>query len=434
VANEWVTSEHYAVQLRYRSPRRTLSLSTANREEAAQRARRMYLDLIAGGWELLLKNHRPNQTAGRSPGAQRDAIERSVITFGDYINLLRSKHLIATRTLEGYIPRLRRIVSEINHIAPSRKRYAAKGGRLWRDRVDAVELASVTPEDVRRWKQHAIDKAKDNEPLRRQYTISVNSTMRQARSLFSERKVLRHLPPIPRPHLFEGVEFEPRVDMKFYGAGIDAPTLLRRAIAELDPEELKAFLLGIALGLRRKEADHLGWQSFDFATGTVQVLPTEHYRLKTRESAATLKLDPEFMSLFKGWHAQRRSEYVLESNRSPRSTRYHYYRADETFNRLVRWLRAQGISGDKPFHVLRKIFGSLIVEKHGIFAASAAMRHTNIELTNAYYVDRTVRTTSGLGSVLSGAYVIGLSSPAQAERLPESVGQGKRDRSSDPRG
>jgi hypothetical protein len=192
-----VTSEHYAVQLRYRSPRRTLSLSTANREEAAQRARRMYLDLVAGGWELLLKNHRPNEAAERSPGAQRDAARQSVITFGDYINLLRSKHLIATRTLEGYIPRLRRIVSEIKHIAPNPKRYAAKGGRLWRDKVDAVPLASVTPDDVRRWKQRAIDKAEDNEPLRRQYTISVNSTMRQARSLFSERKVLRHHSPSP---------------------------------------------------------------------------------------------------------------------------------------------------------------------------------------------------------------------------------------------
>jgi hypothetical protein len=119
-----VQSEHYAVQLRYRSPRRTLSLSTANREEAAQRARRMYLDLVAGGWELLLKNHRPTQAAVRSPATERDERAQSVTTFGDYINLVRSKHLIATSTLESYVPRLRRIVSEIKGISPSRKRYA----------------------------------------------------------------------------------------------------------------------------------------------------------------------------------------------------------------------------------------------------------------------------------------------------------------------
>ena len=51
------------------------------------------------------------------------------------------------------------------------------------------------------------------------------------------------------------------------------------------------------------------------------------------------------------------------------------------------------------------MFGSLIVEKHGIFAASSALRHTSIELTNAYYADRTIKATSGLGSVVSGASI-----------------------------
>jgi hypothetical protein len=45
------------------------------------------------------------------------------------------------------------------------------------------------------------------------------------------------------------------------------------------------------------------------------------------------------------------------------------------------------------------------------------MRHTNIELTNAYYVDRTVRTTSGLGSILSGASVTEL--PNQTNAAPK---------------
>jgi integrase len=143
---------------------------------------------------------------------------------------------------------------------------------------------------------------------------------------------------------------------------------LRRAIAELSQnrrEECKAFLLAIAIGLRRKEADHLMWQSFDFVAGTVQVQPTEHNALKTRESAATLVLDAEIMALFKGWHAQRTGNFVIESDRPPRDAGYHYYRADQVFDSLVKWLREQGITADKPFHSLRKIFGSLIVERHG---------------------------------------------------------------------
>jgi integrase len=258
---------------------------------------------------------------------------------------------------------------------------------------------------VRRWKKARLAKAGHNAINRNRAMTSVNSILRQGRSLFSERKVLRHLPGIPRPHLFEGVELEPRVDTKFYGAGIDAPTLLRRALKDLTgdrKEELKAFLLAIALGLRRKEADLLEWNSFDFAHCTVTVRPTEFSSLKTVESAATLRLDPEIAALFKDWHAQSSSRWVIESDNLPRpKARYPYYRANRVITALVRWLREQGISSNKPFHVLRKMFGSLIVEKHGIFAASSALRHTSIELTNAYYADRTIKTTSGLRSVLS---------------------------------
>jgi integrase len=389
----------------------TLSLATANREEAAQRARRMYLDLVAGGWERLLEKHRPKPPES---GKKED------LTLGQYIALIRSRNLIPDRTLDSYLPRLRQIVAQIKGFKLGRKRFGAKGtgARQWRDKIDSVRLQSITPDDVRRWKTRSIDRAKNNAILRKQYTVSVNSTLRQARSLFGERKILKHLPEIPRPHLFEGVELAPRVDTKFYGAGIDAPTLLRAAVKELSGErreECKAFLLAITLGLRRKEVDLLEWSSFDFAAGTVQIQPTEHYALKTRESAATLTLDPEITAIFKGWHALAAGPFVIESDRPPRAdASYHYYRADHVFDSLVGWLRLKGIHGDKPFHILRKLFGSLIAERHGIFAASAALRHNSIELTNAYYVDRTVRTTSGLGAILSGAGVTELPKQASA--------------------
>lgn len=288
--------------------------------------------------------------------------------------------------------------------------------------VDAVPLSAVTPNDVRQWKTDCLNKAKRDETLRRRYTITINSTLRQARSLFGERNIIKHLPEIPRPHLFEGVEFEPRVDTKFYGAGIDAPSLFRRALKDLGTdrkEELKAFLLAISLGLRRREADLLEWNSFDFTNFTVQIQPTEYYALKTRESAATMSLDPEIMAMFKGWHAQRSGRFVIESVNPPRpDILYQHYRCDQVFNSLVDWLRLQGVTGNKPFHVLRKLFGSLVVEKYGVFAASSALRHTSIEITNSFYLDRTIRTTSGLGCILSGADVTPL--PVQPETAKKS--------------
>jgi hypothetical protein len=46
-------------------------------------------------------------------------------------------------------------------------------------KVDAIALSSIAPADVRRWKTRWIDKAKNNELLRRHYAISVNSTLRR---------------------------------------------------------------------------------------------------------------------------------------------------------------------------------------------------------------------------------------------------------------
>jgi integrase len=402
-----VAGDNFLVRLHLNGKREAFGLYTANRDEAAHLARRMYIDLMTGGWDLVMQKYRPKPLEPLEPA------DKAAITFGGYIALVRSRNLLSSKAIDGYAMRLRGIIADILGVRSTKKKYAAaaSGRKVWIDKIDSVPLASITPDMVRRWKKTTITKA-GNAIARKRAVTSVNSALRQARSLFGERKVMRFFPEVPRPHPFEGVEFEPRVDTRFFGAGIDAPTLFRRALKELGSdrkEELKAFLLAISLGLRRKEADLLEWSSFDFTNCTVTVRPTENYSLKTEDSASTMALDPEIIALFRGWYAQRHGLFVLESEHLPRpDARYHYYRCDRTFDSLVDWLRLQGVTGDKPFHVLRKLFGSLIVEKDGVFAASSALRHTSIELTNAYYLDRTIKTTSGLGSIISGAEVVPL--------------------------
>lgn len=120
------------------------------------------------------------------------------LTLGQYVELVRSKNLIPPATFKGYLTRLRQIVSEIKGIKSTRNRFGpqGKGRQAWIVKVDSVPLGSIRPDDVRAWKRREIDKARSNFILRKQYTISVNSTLRQARSLFGERKVLKHLPVI----------------------------------------------------------------------------------------------------------------------------------------------------------------------------------------------------------------------------------------------
>ena len=214
---------------------------------------------------------------------------------------------------------------------------------------------------------------------------------------------------------FDGVRVERRSDQRFHGCGVEPHQLLREAVAELASdraEELKAFLLMLALGLRRKEVDLLEWDSFDFAAGTLHIKPTQWHSLKTNESAAVLPVEPEILELFRGWRARATGAFVIESNRQPKRVGYQWYRCEETFESLLDWLRPKGVTGNKPLHQLRKLYGSEMASVHGIHVASSALRHSDIKTTAEYYADSRVMRTAGFGATLSGASVTPFRSPA----------------------
>jgi integrase len=71
-------------------------------------------------------------------------------------------------------------------------------------------------------------------------------------------------------------------------------------------DHLIPHLLAITLGLRRGEIDLLEWQSFDFVAGTLRIMPTKWYQLKTNESASELPVEPKILELFRGWRARAR--------------------------------------------------------------------------------------------------------------------------------
>jgi hypothetical protein len=143
-------------------------------------------------------------------------------------------------------------VSEVFGLANDTLKYDYRsGGRAeWLSRVHAINLAELTPAKVQEWKLSFLARAGSDTTALRTARISVNATLRRARSLFSPRK-LRHLPlTLPRPLLFEGIEFEARQTMK-YRSEIDVEKLIAQARQELehrDPEAYKAFLLAVGLG------------------------------------------------------------------------------------------------------------------------------------------------------------------------------------------
>jgi hypothetical protein len=49
---------------------------------------------------------------------------------------------------------------------------------------------------------------------------------------------------------------------------------------------------------------------------------------------------------------------------------------------------------------LRKEFGSMVNRKHGLSAAKDLLRHGDIAITAAYYIDSPRKATGGLGALL----------------------------------
>jgi integrase len=328
------------------------------------------------------------------------------VTVGEFLAAVSTDSDLSAKTFKDYAICVRFVVSEIYRIEKDRKRHDyRKGGRqLWLKRIDAILLADITPVKVRAWKRAYVDLAGRDELARRRRTVSCNSYLRRARALFAPN-VLNKLRTIRLPNVlpFSGVVLEPRTDTKFYGAGVEPIGLMRAAVNELAldrTEELKAFLLAITLGLRRREIDLLEWQSFDFVAGTLRIMPTKWYKLKTNESASELPVEPEVLESFRGWRARATSEFVIESDRLPKFVDYQHYRCEEVFAALLEWLRSKGVEGNKPLHTMRKLYGSALADLHGLHAASSGLRHADIRTTSAFYADRRVKVTPGFGQAL----------------------------------
>ena len=93
----------------------------------------------------------------------------------------------------------------------------------------------------------------------------------------------------------------------------------------------------------------------------------------------TVAADAEFMAIFRGFQARARGTFVVESDREPRLGSLHAcYRCEPVFERLIAWLRADGVRTLKPLRCLRKKFGSMVCATYGIHAASRALRHSAV--------------------------------------------------------
>ena len=166
---------------------------------------------------------------------------------------------------------------------------------------------------------------------------SSSEFLRQARSLFSP-KLLRHLNvQLPSPLPLSGVEYEPRQSLKYH-SDFDVMALIGTAASELSgscPELFKIFLLGVMVGLRRKEIDLLEWPSFRWDRGVIRIEPTRYFHPKSEDAIGEVPVEQEIIELFRGYRARATGDFVIESNRAPKpGVTYEHYRCQDDFEKL----------------------------------------------------------------------------------------------------
>jgi integrase len=309
------------------------------------------------------------------------------------------------KTFADYGRALRLITAGVAGIGSGKEKFGPNGAKrsAWLQKINGASLSELTLERVQRWKLEFPAKAGQHPMQKQTRARSANSLIRQAKSLFARKRLKFVSVKLPTPLPFAGIEMEKEGSHR-YTSRFDVREVIQAANAELAqsyPEQFKAFLLAVGAGFRRNEIDKLEWTAVSFDTNSIFIAATEFLSPKSHDSEGEVAIDPEFMSLLRGYHADATGRFVVESHRAPRTgTSYTDYRCKEHFDALLIWLRHKGVSERHPLHGLRKEFGSLINEQHGIHAASRALRHAEIGITAKYYLDNRKRVTPGLGDLL----------------------------------
>lgn len=389
-------------QIRFKRDGRDAWLPTGETtiEAACRKARDLWIRVESEGLDAVVGSEKKGIRA-RGP----------VRTVGDYITTLadhplkdRRGRLVRDNTVAQYVRKLRTVAAGVGGLDPDDKSKYAPSGPLrdaWLARVDAVPLKLFTAERVERWRNKFVAKNGTDELSRNVAETTIASAIRNAKSLFRTDRWKASGADLGGFVPFQGVS-DGKPAPRPYRAKIDAQALFLAGVANAtrnraNRERAKALIVLLAAGLRRSEADLLEWSSINFETGEITIEPTEWFRPKSASAERTVPLPDDLVALLAKLKAKTKGVFVLEGDEPRRVAASAWYRADETWNALIQWLRGQGVTATKPLHSLRKEFGSLIYRQYDVFAAQRLLGHSSINQTASVYLTSKDRQAVTLG-------------------------------------
>ena len=389
------TDKFLSVRISYQGKRKVFKLHTAIKKVAAKKAKDIYLDLVANGWEN-----------------ESDVKVITDTTVGDVIRVYLELTEAAEKTAANYTRVFRSVVSDIKKISGDKKRfdYVNGGNEKWKAKVDNVLLSDITQAEVQKWKVTYV-KARNDDPVKASSAReSANSYIRYCRSIFKP-DILPHMMKeltLPDDLPFSAVKLYPRQKTK-YASTFDITEVMQKAKDELpgieQDQQWLIFVLAVSAGMRRNEVDKLTWRQINFNKNQIDLSATKYFKPKSENSGTDVDIDPDLSTLLRGYRAKYKDagEFVIQSDIKPvLKAKVSQYRANRHHQALVTWLRKQGVDARKPIHTLRKEAGSEVCRQYGLHAASTFLRHADIQVTSDHYVENKGTIRSGFGTFLAG--------------------------------
>ena len=351
-------------------------LNTRNRKDAERMARDFLKAQREGRGEHL-----------RTLLRQREAANPALISgpsLGDIIEAYKTAPQgPLERTRRENITCLRNIIHHIYGSEPA-----------WTER----RLSDLTKDVVRNYRRLVVDRARKSsasaaETARHQRTA--NSTLRQARSIFSTEMVEYY-------QLNCGFQFdnarlnEFRTTPGFVGLrktmyqqpDDNQLAAMINALEEIRHKKPDIYLicwLGLTFGLRKSEVAPLTTDCFVRVNGEIYVeIRTVEGRGVLRDRTKNGQETPRIKATNGGWakigpiiEAMPRGRNLIAGSDTERT--------DRVFRRVNAWMVSLGWKTQKKFHELRALAGSRVIMNDGIEAASQWLRHGSISTTQSHY-------------------------------------------------
>ena len=396
----------WSVRIHFTGIRKSFDLETANKEEAATKARDIYLSILARGWSATVNELAPQLVPLVVMGSDS-------ATVGEFLAEVERTANLKPKTFRYYSQCLRQFAAYVEGVKSDASRfdYRKGGATAWRQQVELTPLSALTPAAAADYKMVRLKRAGSDPRRKLEVNRSFNSWLRNTKSLFTEAIICQpnfrvKVPKFKVPdgqrgerevYWFEAVDFERPGSMKFQSpAGVTYEALVTQARDELraeNPEAYKLFLLCLCAGLRRGEADVCMWTQLNGDDNSIQIEANKYIEPK-HGSGGTVYVDPSLMKELLSFRGPAQDGFVVDSRLEWKATTYRRYRCEPHWETLTEGWRATALTRKKCPRTA-ETFRRLHCEAKRHFRWERALRHSTIQMAASHYTDPRQRGIAG---------------------------------------